>query len=226
MSKLKQTDWDMYYAKPASASSFTRNITEKMILNTLHEFCGEKGIAAICELGGANSCFYKAIRENYPDVMYTIIDNNTKGLELFAKLHKNDVSYKLLNQNLLSISNYPENNDVVYSVGLIEHFNEKQTAEIIKTHFRCAKEGALVLITFPTPTVLYRVVRRLAELLGLWVFHDERPLLVENVVKEVEKYGTVQKSFINWGVILTQGVVIVKVNSFGQLARDIITGEV
>ena len=40
-------------------------------------------------MGGANSCFYRGIRNAYPDANYIIIDNNDTGLNLFMENNSN-----------------------------------------------------------------------------------------------------------------------------------------
>jgi 2-polyprenyl-3-methyl-5-hydroxy-6-metoxy-1,4-benzoquinol methylase len=65
--------------------------------------------------------------------------------------------------------------DVVFSVGLIEHFDQSGTNAMIRAHFKALKPAGCAIISFPTPTWLYRAAPRLAETLGLWKFPDERP---------------------------------------------------
>ena len=67
-----------------------------------------------------------------------------------------------------------------------------------------------MIITFPTPTWLYRGTRAIAEHLGIWRFPDERPLSFEEVETEIRKHGTILERRINWAIILTQGVVVAK----------------
>jgi cyclopropane fatty-acyl-phospholipid synthase-like methyltransferase len=100
--------------------------------------------------------------------------------------------------------------DFVYSVGLIEHFNVEETARVIQAHFDMLKPGGIALITFPTPTFLYKGTRRLAEKTGQWIFHDERPLSISEVLKTVSLYGTVLHQEIIWPIFLTQGAIVAR----------------
>jgi len=52
----------------------------------------------------------------------------------------------------------------------------------VQAHLDAAKLGGYILITFPTPTLLYRIIRKAAEILGVWKFHDERPLKAAEVI--------------------------------------------
>jgi hypothetical protein len=163
-----------------------------------------------CELGGANSCFYDAIRAAYPDSEYTAIDNNDLGLRLLADRTSQEPRTRTMLYDVTSMPAGLVQADIVFSVGLIEHFTPIQTASVIRAHFSCAAPGALVVITFPTPTWLYRATRALAEAAGLWRFPDERPLSFHEVTAEVRHHGSVLTTFINWPVVLTQGVVAVR----------------
>ena len=100
--------------------------------------------------------------------------------------------------------------DLVFSIGLIEHFLPQNTARAIQTHFACAKPGSLVIITFPTPTWLYVIARFLTEMAGAWKFPDERPLHLKEVIDEVTKYGEILDISINWPVVFTQGIVVAR----------------
>lgn len=206
--KHSQTDWDTYYQKPSIFAKFTRKSTERHLLHYLKKAAAFSPVKTICELGGANSCFFSVIRKSFPEALYTIIDNNEQGVNLFKKNHAEDqqIDTKLL--DILASNNVPTMNDVVFSVGLIEHFSPADTTKVIHKHFLCSKPGGLVIITFPTPTWLYKILRFMSEKCHVWIFHDERPLHIADVVAEIEPYARVITSFINWRTLLTQGVII------------------
>lgn len=97
--------------------------------------------------------------------------------------------------------------DIVFSVGLIEHFETVDTLTAIRTHFDCVRPGGLVIITFPTPTWLYRITRNIAESMGRWGFPDETPLPTSFVEDAMNKQGTVFSKQILWPIVLTQGII-------------------
>lgn len=206
--KIK-TNWDDYYKKPYRFSSFTRNITAKILIKSIYRM-PLPSPKILIELGGANSCFYSSIRGEFQDLKYIMIDNNLTGLNLFIRSHLNDVhNFDLIECDLTKEFTIPNiYADIVFSVGLIEHFDPEETAKVIRNHFKVARKGALVIITFPTPTLQYRIARRVSEALGLWIFHDERPLLMSEVAKEFSKYGDITRSYINNKAIFTQGIII------------------
>lgn len=203
----KTTDWDSYYAKPASAARFTRKISERKILKLLRAFLDQE-TPSIAELGGANSCFVDAIVSGIRPKSYVAIDNNAFGLSLLEKRYPppNVVQGKL--GDALNLPAPKECYDAVFSIGLIEHFDTDGTAACIKAHFDICKKGGIVLIAFPTPTLLYRAIRGFAEITNNWHFHDERPLHFLEVESVSKRSGALVHRSTNWAIGLTQGYLV------------------
>jgi len=202
------TDWDSYYDKPVKVSAISRKVTQKKILALIHKY-HTSPLNSICELGGGNSCFYATLHYEFPNAKYTIIDNNDHGLDLFRQ-HNNDQCISLVTDDVINPTSLLEPSDLVFSIGLIEHFSKLDTAKAIKYHFLNAKPGSTVIISYPTPTWLYIAARSIVELFGMWKFHDERPLSKQEVLNEVRRYGIVENYSVNWPIIFTQGVFVVK----------------
>jgi SAM-dependent methyltransferase len=100
--------------------------------------------------------------------------------------------------------------DIVFSVGLIEHFDAPRTRQAVLAHFDVLRPGGVAIITFPTPTLLYRIARSLAEALGLWQFPDERPLQPPEVLAAARERGEVLFVKTLWPLILTQTLIVVR----------------
>lgn len=201
---MKATDWDAYYAKPFSATTITRRITTARLIGHMRRWLdGENPL--IAELGGANSCFITALYEALRPKGYLAIDNNSYGLSLLAKRCADLPGLSLLEEDVLRPQQRAEA-DLVFSVGLIEHFDTAGTAAVIANHYRYVRPGGLVIMSFPTPTWLYRSVRTLAELSGQWRFHDERPLGFAEVKAGMEPHGELLDHDLIWPIMLTQGV--------------------
>jgi glycosyltransferase involved in cell wall biosynthesis len=204
----KKTNWDVYYDTPFKTAFFSRRFTERKIHWLIDTFKSGT-INSIYELGGGNSYFFSKLRAKHPNVRYVVLDNNQHGLDMFSKQYADDKNIQAVNDDVLEPKTVLTPADVVFSIGLIEHFSTQGTAKAIQTHFSCVKPGSLVIITFPTPTWLYVIARRITEAVGAWRFPDERPLLMGEVLSEVEKYGKVVHTSINWPIVFTQGVVAV-----------------
>jgi len=212
----KKTDWTKYYNSPYKTASFTRKITGRIIVQTLKKyFKNQKGIL-LTEIGGANSAFLELLIDELNPCKYVIIDNNLSGLEKTKKRIKKDYNVVLLTRDILNCDVENATSDLVLSIGLIEHFDKSGTQKAIKAHFDLLKPGGYALITFPTPTFLYRAARFFAEKLGLWIFHDERPLPVKEVIETAQKYGEQMEYRIIWPIIFTQGMVVFQKKSIPE----------
>ena len=176
----------------------------------MRRFAGDAGLQHIAELGGGNSAFLTAFRRRFPDAQLSALDNNALGLSLLAGRLPGDPRLTTIETDVLASVTQPLCADLVYSIGLIEHFDRTGTARAIAAHFAHVRPGGLVLITFPTPTWLYRLTRRIAERAGIWAFPDERPLDVREVTDGIAHHGQVLGARINWAIVLTQGVIVAR----------------
>lgn len=207
---MKATDWTQYYSKKKSVfSTLTQKTTNKIIINSIIKYVKKKD-RRILELGGGNSCFFESVCKHVNIRRYDIVDNCELAVDLFNN-KKQDVEHKgiyvdLLDSDVKCDAVY----DFVYSVGLIEHFRGKDIDAVIQKHFEYCKLGGYVLISVPTPTRKYRLVRKWMEKLGVWQFWDEKPLIYIHIKDKVEKYGNIQEVFINNKLPLTQMVVIAR----------------
>jgi len=84
---------------------------------------------------------------------------------LLANRFRSSDIVRLHEQNVLDLS-LNLHTDVVFSVGLVEHFDVVETHEAVLAHFDVLRPGGLAIITFPTPTLLYRTTRSLLEGVG------------------------------------------------------------
>ncbi len=210
--KEKKTDWDRYYSRPYKTAAYSRKIVSARLIAMLK--ANLKGIEKpeIAELGGANSCFFEAIRNEVKPAKYYILDNNELGLKKFTERIKDAHEVSLHKADVLNMQLPPLKADIVFSVGLIEHFDKDNTARAIHSHFELLKPGGVAIILFPTPTFLYNATRFMAEVMHLWIFHDERPLKLDEVKSVCNLYGKMEKSSIIWPIFLTQYAVVVRKN--------------
>lgn len=214
---VKPTNWEEYYSKRKNnnfkISNITRKISTNMILNLLKK---HKNINSICEFGGGDSCFYSALRESYPNANYIVFDNSKRGVDSFNDKYISKIPHKqkAVLCNLLECKSESEildfKFDVVFSAGLIEHFNKANTKAMCEKHFLFAKRNGIVLITYPTPTLLYRLIRHISEKLNLWEFHDERALFFDEVDSTCREYGNLLDRKLNIAIGLTQEILVYK----------------
>ena len=206
------TDWDSYYTSVPPTAKLTRRYTTATLLAAIRRHASpaapERGFS-IVEIGGANSCFLDGILAGVPCARYDIVDTNRYGLELLEKRLGGNPVVRLHQQSVLDMSLDGEA-DVVFSVGLVEHFDVAGTRAAVLAHFDALRPGGTLILTFPTPTPLYRATRRLIEMLGMWKFHDERPLGAEEVAEAIGERGEVVDRKTLWPLILTQYLIVAR----------------
>jgi SAM-dependent methyltransferase len=211
------TDWNLYYKNVPATATVTRKYTAAVLVSMIRQYgvALETSGLSIVEIGGANSCFIDPIRATVGTRLYDVIDTNEFGLSLLARRSGycesiNDTrQVGLFRQSVLDLS-YEGNADLVFSVGLVEHFTPAETRTAILAHFDVLRPGGILIITFPTPTLLYRVTRRLIEMCGRWKFPDERPLLPGEVLKSIRERGEILYQKTLWPQILTQHLVVAR----------------
>lgn len=202
------TDWDSYYQGVPATAKLTRRYTTSALLGALRRATpATAGGIAITEIGGANSCFLDSILEEIHPRSYDVVDTNAYGLSLLAKRVGSSATVRLHHESVLDMS-LGATADAVFSVGLVEHFDPERTRAAVLAHFDAVRAGGLVVITFPTPTPLYRATRKLIEMAGMWKFHDERPLESEEVLRSVRERGEVIYEKLLWPLMLTQYMVV------------------
>ncbi|MBN1421507.1 MAG: class I SAM-dependent methyltransferase [Planctomycetes bacterium] len=202
------TDWDGYYLRPFPAASWTRRVTIRLLLRSLRRFAPTP-LRTIVELGGGNSSFAAPLIRAFRPQRYHVVDRNELGLELALKRVGGDRRVCIHQLDILEPEALPQG-DIVFSVGVIEHFSPEEMERAIQAHFDAARPGAIVLVAFPVPSLPYRVARRAAEACGCWGFPDERPLPIRGVVRSVRRHATILDVAMNWSIVFTQGIVTAK----------------
>lgn len=205
----KATDWNHYYHKAKGVTGITRSITQKKIARSLSPYFQGKEFS-VCEFGGANSCVVEKLCREFSISSYHVIDSNAYGLSLLNELSPATNLTSQIGDVLSPEKQYQDQFDLVFSIGLIEHFDKAGTGKAIKTHLDACKTGGVVLITFPTLTFLYRSIRFMAEAMGIWEFPDERPLQFTEVANALSKNATILHQSVNWAIGLTQGYIIAR----------------
>jgi SAM-dependent methyltransferase len=167
------------------------------------------GRLSIVEIGGANSCFLDAILSRIPCRSYDVIDTNEYGISLLSAKAGGGKVVRLHKRSVLDAPLHVSA-DLVFSVGLVEHFSPSETRAAVLAHFDYLRPGGTVLITFPTPTGLYRITRWFIEALGMWRFPDERPLEPREVMDAVRMRGDAICEKMLWPLMLTQYMIVAR----------------
>lgn len=206
----ERTDWDTYYQKPFAAARYTRRFTENVLIRLIRQHAAPApGQFDLVEFGGANSCFFDRLAREFSPREYHVVDFNRFGLDRMAERlgPRQDVFYH--HQDVLDLD-VDLQADLILSVGLVEHFDPDGTRRAVQAHFDALKPGGISIITFPTPTHLYRACRGFAELAGAWKFPDERPLLLDEVAAALHQHARILHAEVIWPIMLTQMAVVAR----------------
>lgn len=206
---VERTDWTEYYSQPKSKfSSLTQKTTLNILVDCIKKYTDYS--LDVIELGGGNSCFVHGLMDKLDISSYSIIDNCEVAVEMYKKMNLPGNAYMIDLMEKHAVDDIQEMFDVVYSVGLLEHFRGKGIVQIVEEHFQLCRPGGIVLISVPTPTFQYRLVRKFMEILRVWRFHDEKPLKEEELRPIIEHYGRIEETKINYKLPLTQLLFVVK----------------
>ena len=212
-----QTDWDRYYASVPVTARLTRRYTAAALLGAIGRNAASSTAEplAVVEIGGANSCFMDRILSAVGCRSYDVIDTSVYGLSLLEKRVGPSRVVRLHRRSVLDPA-MPMQADVVFSVGLVEHFHPAETRQAVLAHFDVLRPGGIAMIAFPTPTWLYRTSRALLEAFGMWKFPDERPLDPSEVAAAVAERGEALERKTLWPLILTQYMIVARKNTPGR----------
>lgn len=213
--KPEKTDWGEYYRKPFFLAKYTRAILRKRLIRAIRENLPDRHAFDVAELGGGASCYMNAILHRFTVRKYHIFDNNAASLQVTAGIAGADYESAIAVHNVdLLNGSVPELDcNIVFSGGLIEHFDEAGTAKLIREHFNAASRGGVVILLFPVRSVLYRMTRKLAEICRKWIFHDERPLTKTEVIRTAEQFGKLVYAETIHSIMLSQTMLVFVKNS-------------
>ncbi len=208
--KAQATDWTAYYSNTPVTARFTRKYTSAVLIAMLLRYVKRDAKApAIVEIGGANSCFLEAVLKNVRPRAYHVVDTNEYGLKLLHDRIADHAHVHLHRQDVRAMSLELEA-DAVFSVGLIEHFDTAGTRDAVLAHLALVRKGGFAILSYPTPTWLYRIARAITESLGLWAFPDERPLCLDELASSVAGHGSILFKKTLWPLVFTQQMIVIQ----------------
>ena len=114
---------------------------------------------AVLELGGGNSCFLDGLMQHFTMAPTSSSTTLREGMRLARERFATSVRRsRRVHQDDVFAANPERRFDLVFSVGLIEHFDDHAMQKLVGLHRRWAAPDGLVLIAVPTPTIFYRLV--------------------------------------------------------------------
>ncbi len=215
-----RTDWDRYYRRPSPFHAVLERVVCRAVLGYARAYAPARRPLTVIEFGGGNSAFYPAFAAAFELGAYIAVDSSPAGLEALRRRAGAAASggvLQLRQQDILG-EPLPATGDIALSVGLIEHFSGTDLARAVASHVAPLRDGGLVILGFPTPTWLYRLVRGAAEQLGRWPFPDETPLAGDAVAHLLGPRCRLLKQETLWSIGVTQAYVVARRETPGGAA--------
>lgn len=189
MGKLTTPEhWDRSWGK-AEYHTIDMNINFK----ELFQYLKDKNYRNVIELGcggsGSNLYFFHK-RLGYD--LYDI-DITTEGLNyLRDNLKKAGITAKVWKEDILSddfTNQYNLSFDVSFSSGLIEHFTDKDSLKVIKTHFDIIRDGGVAIIMVPNGNILRKITGLMFSPFDTFRRHNLKIMKINNLKRLLEQFG-------------------------------------
>ncbi|MEO1617419.1 MAG: class I SAM-dependent methyltransferase [Planctomycetota bacterium] len=125
------------------------------ILHFMDQYASQYSTGSILEIGGAPGRYLARMAIDH-DLSATAIDYSPEGCDqLRANFAKLDRPITVIERNVLTEEpETTEKYDVVFSLGLIEHFEDVE--EIIRSHVKYLKDGGILILGVPNCLGIYR----------------------------------------------------------------------
>ena len=179
--KNQQDDWSEYWDDvwiQKDISKKLKNINKKesiyftlagIINSYIKNYIKKDRMYRILEVGCGGSSIFPILQKHFNNLKICGIDSSLPGCKfIFENNDPSSDSFDVICGDALQSPIRPESFDIVYSIGLVEHFENQY--EIIKSHVDMLKKNGLVVIVVPN------LVGFQANLLRSPLFNSDRAL--------------------------------------------------
>ena len=132
----------------------------------------------------------------------SVMDFSKEALDVVKKLAGNlNIEYMHMDMFTSDIEN---EFDVVHSEGVVEHYLMPRRQEVLDIHTKAVKKGGKVLIIVPNARcVPYRIGKRVADRLGLWIYGNEYPYTERELIHRMKRSGLVYEKSLGGEFLLS-----------------------
>lgn len=155
----EKEDWEAYWRKYGKEvqeiKRSSRDSSHNLILDVMHRFLPAKEGLTILEIGGAPGQYLLYMAKNFGYKAFSL-DYSSEGNEQTRRnFAAAGLPITVYEKDLLSgkLDDLPRF-DIVYSLGFIEHFTDRD--EVIKKHTALLKPGGILMIGVPNFTGIYK----------------------------------------------------------------------
>jgi SAM-dependent methyltransferase len=170
--------WDSFWAIHATKEDLFHNILWRLrflfsssYARQLARYTSKISFAKILEVGCGSARTLHYLDKNYTSSLCYAMDLSPIAIQIVRNISP------AFNSGVASAFDLPISAgqiDVVFSIGLIEHFTRQQARQIILEKIRVARQGGVIAIVVPWQSSVYNLMVRKA--FGKhWPFGDENP---------------------------------------------------
>lgn len=152
----------------------------------------ELQVGSILEMGAGSGRDLEELHRRGHDVVFS--DFSPIAVHRFSRRNP-DIPAILADCRRLPF--YEESFDLVFSLGLLEHFEPADRQTIIQEKFRVARR--YVLIDVPQTLSLATIIKKVMMVLGKWPYGEETQFTFSQLVQELRKARDVQEIVVQYG---------------------------
>ncbi len=149
MSLTEPADWDEYWARVLLPAEVTRRSSRsaRAILETFHRHLDADRHGRYLEVGGAPGQYIVYLSRHF-NCSICVLDNSPAGCEMTRQnLRLLGIAGRVVEQDLFDYRDDLGRFDAVYSLGLVEHFED--LTGVVRAHLRLVQPGGLLIVGCP-----------------------------------------------------------------------------
>jgi len=184
--------WDSFWANHASSDNLyhrllwlVRFLFSSAYAHRIARVSGTLKSARLLEIGCGSARTLHYLDGRYIDSSCFALDLSLKAIQL---VHQISPNFHSTIGNAFYLPLIDSYFDVLFSIGLIEHFSRQQAFEIMQEKIRVTRTGGLVGVVVPWKSSIYNLIVRKA--FGRhWPFGEENPFRRKELANFLESLG-------------------------------------
>jgi ubiquinone/menaquinone biosynthesis C-methylase UbiE len=187
--------WDPFWATHATKKNyfhrllwFIRFLFSSAYARRIAHASGEQHFAKLLEIGCGSARTLHYLDQTYESCECYALDLSPQAIHLVRSINP------LFNTGIANAFSLPlvsNQIDIVFSIGLIEHFTREQAEQIVCEKIRVTRSGGMVAIMVPWKSSAYNLIVRKA--FGKhWPFGDEKPFHRQELELFMQQLGLIE----------------------------------
>lgn len=160
--------------------------------------------SVILEIGCGDGVVLEEFDRLYKNNELIGVDISEFAIQRAIEKNTASISYKVSDARTLPIES--EKCDVVYSIGLIEHFNTEDLEKVLSEKKRVLKHGGKLVLMVPNKLSFGRIQRKILKKLGKWSFGYQTEFSPTELISMLENEGFKNLNIKSYNVFKPKGL--------------------